>query len=258
VLAASFAGMVYQGLGEIAMLPAAARPAANVVNALRYADSVTALIWGSAAGWLVSMGLCLSQRLLSLGETMAAWTEGTKEVLEPTFVLLLAWALGAVISDVGTADYLATALQSGLPAWSLPGLISLLCYAISFACGSSIGTMGIVFPLVGPLALRMGGGSAAYVQQCFGAIMGGALFGNLCSPISDTTILTVLSTRCALATHVRSAVAYCGVVGAISLIFGDVAVGLGLYGPGVAIAVCTAVIVLLKALLGRVPTPRPQ
>lgn len=70
---------------------------------------------------------------------MAAWTEGTKEVLEPTFVLLLAWALGAVITDVGTAEFLASALQAGLPAWSLPALISLLCYAISFACGSSIG-----------------------------------------------------------------------------------------------------------------------
>ena len=53
--------------------------------------------------------------------------------------------------------------------------------------------MGIVFPLVGPLAVRMGGGSAAYVQQCFGAIMGGSIFGNLCSPISDTTILAVVT-----------------------------------------------------------------
>ena len=253
VLVASFTGMVYQGLGEIATLPLKVRPAANVVNALRYADSVTALIWGSAAGWLVSMALCLWQRILDLGETMAAWTEGTKEVLEPTFVLLLAWALGAVINDVGTADFLASALQSGLPAWSLPALISLLCYAISFACGSSIGTMGIVFPLVGPLAVRMGGGSATYIQQCFGAIMGGSIFGNLCSPISDTTILAVLATKCNLATHVRTAITYCGVVGAVSLLFGDLAVGLGLYGPVVALGLCSAVLLLLKLLLGRKP-----
>ncbi|KAL1511864.1 hypothetical protein AB1Y20_005148 [Prymnesium parvum] len=256
VLAASFSGMVYYGLREIALLPLKLQPAANLVNALRYADSVTALIWGSAAGWLAAMGLVLWQKLLSLNEAMSAWTEGTKEVLEPTFVLLLAWGLGAVIQDVGTADFLAMALQSGLPAWSLPALISLLCYAISFACGSSIGTMGIVFPLVGPLAYRMGGGSSAYVQQCFGAIMGGSLFGNLCSPISDTTILSVLATRCALATHVRTALAYCGVVGVVSLLFGDIAVGLGLYGPGIAVALCSAVVVLLKFVFGRVPDPR--
>ena len=88
---------------------------------------------------------------------MGAWTEGAKEVLEPTMVLVLAWALGAVIGDVGTAEFLAGALQTGLPAWALPALVSTLCYVISFASGSAIGTMGIVFPLVGPLAMRLSG-----------------------------------------------------------------------------------------------------
>ena len=67
-------------------------------------DSVAALIWGSAAGWLASLGCVLGQRLLSLGEAMEAWTAGTREVLEPVFVLLLAWALGAVIADVCCAN----------------------------------------------------------------------------------------------------------------------------------------------------------
>ena len=62
--------------------------------------------------------------------------------------------------------------------------------------------------------------------------MGGSLFGNLCSPISDTTILTVLATRCGLADHVRTTIVYTGVVGLVSLVFGDIAVGLGIYGAG--------------------------
>ena len=59
------------------------RPAATLVNALRYADSVSALIWGSVGGWLVSTLLALGQRILDLSGAMAAWTEGAKEVLEP-------------------------------------------------------------------------------------------------------------------------------------------------------------------------------
>lgn len=236
VLAASFSGMVSQGLAAIAAMPEAVRPAASIITALRYSDSVTALIWGSACGWFASLALTLGQHIMTLSESMQAWVDGAKDVLEPTMVLILAWALGAVIADVGTAEFLATALQSGLPAFALPALISLLCWAISFACGSSIGTMGIVFPLVGPLALRMSGGDSAFIHKCFGAIMGGSLFGNLCSPISDTTILTVLATRCDLSTHVRTALLYSATAGIISLVLGDLAVGLGLYGPAVALA----------------------
>ena len=158
---------------------------------------------------------------------------------------------GAVIADVGTADFIAGALQTGLPAWSLPALVSALCYIISFASGSAIGTMGIVFPLVGPLAMRLSGGSVGFLQQCFGAIMGSSLFGNLCSPLSDTTILTVLATRCTVADHIATCIGYTALVGAISLVFGDLAVGLGLYGALPALGVCVGLLLAIKAVLGK-------
>lgn len=65
---------------------------------------------------------------------------------------------------------------------------------ISYACGSTFGTMGIVFPLVGPLAWRLGEGDVDFLHHCFGCILGASLFGSVCSPISDTTILTSLAT----------------------------------------------------------------
>ena len=68
----------------------------------------------------------------------------------------------------------------------------LLAYAISFATGSSFGTMGILFPLIGPLAWTLGGGSLPVLLHCFGAVYGGSLFGNMFSPIADTSILTVM------------------------------------------------------------------
>ena len=252
VLVASFGGMVMQGLDVIGSMPAGVRPDATVVNALRYADSVSALIWGSVGGWLVSTCLVLQQKILDLNGAMGAWVEGAKDVLEPTFILILAWALGAVIADVGTADFLAGALQSGLPKWGMPALVSLLCYVISFACGSSIGTMGIVFPLVGPLAMRLGGGDIGFLHQCFGSIMGGAIFGNLCSPLSDTTILTVLATRCSLPVHIATCIGYTAIVALVALVFGDLAVGLGLYGAVPALGVCAAVLLAIKTFFGRV------
>lgn len=72
--------------------------------------------------------------------------------------------------------------------------IQVLCYVISYACGSTFGTMGIVFPLVGPLAWRLGNGDVEFLHHCFACILGGSIFGNVCSPISDTTILTSLAT----------------------------------------------------------------
>ena len=116
--------------------------------------------------------------------------------------------------------------------------------------------MGIVFPLVGPLAMRLSGGDISFLHQCFGSIMGGSIFGNLCSPLSDTTILTVLATRCSLPVHIGTAIGYTAIVGLVALIFGDLAVGLGLYGPLPALGVCAAVLLAIKTIAGRLVEPR--
>ena len=197
------------------------------------------------------MGLVLSQRVLDLTEAMDAWIEGMKDVLAPMIVLLLAWALGDVLSKAGAADFLSGALQGTIPKWSLPALVSLLAHVISYACGSSFGTMGILLPLVGPLAKSLGGTDAAYLTHCIGSVLGGALFGNICSPISDTTILTVLATRCGLQEHVNTITPYAALGAAVALTLGSLPVGLGLYGPTVALLLSSAALYALVMLLGR-------
>ena len=98
--------------------------------------------------------------------------------------------------------------------------------------------MGIVFPLVGPLAMRLSNNNVGFLHQCFGCIMGASTFGNICSPLADTSILTVLATRCSLPTHIGTVFGYTALVGAVAVLFGDLAVGLGLYGPVAALGVC--------------------
>ncbi|CAM9347964.1 unnamed protein product [Chrysoparadoxa australica] len=230
VIAVTFGGMVVDGINTIQASEPPQAPL-SLVNILSNCDSVAVLIWASSAGWLASLFLVLLQGILDLPEAMESWMEGMKDVLEPQFVLVLAWGLGTVVQEVQTAEYLAGALQSSdaVPPGLLPAIISCLCFLISYACGSTFGTMGIVFPLVGPLAWTMGGGDAELMNHCFGAILGSSIFGNVCSPISDTSILSCSATGCSLGQHVSTISPYIFIVGAISIFCCNLPVALGFY-----------------------------
>eukprot|EP00903_Cladosiphon_okamuranus_P005358 g5353.t1 len=251
VIVVTFAGMILDGISKIEA--GGNEVPKTLVNILSNCDSVSVLIWASAAGWLASLLLVCGQGILTLPEAMETWMEGMKEVLEPQFVLVLAWALGNVVKDLQTAEYLSGALETGIPSYLLPSLISVLCYVISYACGSTFGTMGIVFPLVGPLAWRLGDGDVEFLHHCFACILGASIFGNVCSPISDTTILTSLATGCGLGEHVRTTSPYTFIVAALSIFLGSIPVGMGLYGPWVALLLGAAAMGALVYGLGRDP-----
>ena len=116
---------------------------------------------------------------------------------------------------------------------------------------------GIILPLVGPLAKNIGGGDARFLSHCIGSVLGGALFGNICSPISDTTILTVLSTKCDLQAHVATITPFAAIGAAAALLLGSLPVGLGLYGPFTALLLSTAAIYGTLLLLGAPPDGQP-
>ena len=118
-------------------------------------------------------------------------------------VLGLAITVGTVAKELHTADYLVGAIGQDLPALALPAILSLLCMGIAFATGTSWGTYAVVFPIALPLAWALLP-DATYLQICFGAVLGGAVFGDQCSPISDTTILSSMFTGCDLMDHVRT------------------------------------------------------
>ena len=206
-----------------------------------------------ALAYAHTVGLVLSQRVLDLTEAMDAWIEGMKDVLAPMMVLLLAWALGDVLSKAGAADFLSGALQGTIPKWSLPALVSLLAHVISYACGSSFGTMGILLPLVGPLAKSLGGTDAAYLTHCIGSVLGGALFGNICSPISDTTILSALATGVGVNEHVATITPYALLTAALGLLLCSTPVALGLYGPLTALGISASAMIAIVLLLGQRP-----
>ncbi len=198
------------------------------------ANSYTALMWGSLLGVLVAAGLALGQRILSLEETVEAWYGGLKSMLFAMIILLLAWSLSSVTEVLHTADYLVALVGDALHPGVVPTLVFLLAAATAFATGSSWGTMGILMPLTVPLvwAVLEANGSANpdnyhIIYSTVSAVLAGAVWGDHCSPISDTTILSSMASGCDHIDHVRTQIPYALLVGGVALLFGTLPTGFG-------------------------------
>lgn len=142
-------------------------------------------------------------RGMSLDGVLGAFVSGCRSMTLGAIVLGLAMTLGLVTREIHTADYLIGVFGGSLPALLLPGALTFLCMGIAFATGTSWGTYAVVFPVALPLAWSLLP-DPTYLKLCFGAVLGGSVFGDQCSPISDTTILSSMFTGCDLMDHVRT------------------------------------------------------
>ena len=142
-------------------------------------------------------------RGLALGEVMDGFINGCRAMTIGAIILGLAVTLAKVTAELDTASYLVSLMSGAVPPIALPALLMALCMGIAFACGSSWGTYAVVFPVAMPLAWAMAP-DPTYLHLCFGAVLGGAVFGDQCSPISDTTILSSMFTGCDLMDHVHT------------------------------------------------------
>ena len=142
-------------------------------------------------------------RGMRLSDAIDGFVDGCRSMTIGAIVLGLAVTLALVVRELHTADFLVQAVGTSLPAAALPGLLTALCMGIAFSCGTSWGTYAVVFPVAMPLAWAMHP-DPLYLQVCFGAVLGGAVFGDQCSPISDTTILSAMFTGCDLMDHVNT------------------------------------------------------
>lgn len=129
---------------------------------------------------------------MALKTVMDGFVGGCKGVTVGALVLALAVSLGQVSKDLGTAAFIVEATSGLLSPLFLPALLMGICMVVAFSIGSSWGTYAVVFPLAMPLAFTLSP-DPTYNMVCFGAVLGGAVFGDQCSPISDTTILSSLA-----------------------------------------------------------------
>ena len=199
-------------------------------------DSYAAMMWSSLLAVLVAAVLSRAQDILTAAEIVDAWFAGVRSMLLAMVILTLAWSLSNVNDVLHTGDFLVSALGGRLSPALLPGLVFVLSAFTAFATGSSWGVMGIMMPLVVPLAwaiLEANGvaGDPAHMHIFYSsvaAVLAGAVFGDHCSPISDTTILSSMASGCDHIDHVRTQLPYAATVGLVGLVAGSIAVGYGL------------------------------
>ena len=198
----------------------------SIVQAFGAADASIALFQSALFTSIVTIILAVCKKILTVSEAIDTWIEGMKGLIITGVILLLAWTLGSVISDLGTADYLVTLLSSSLPKFILPSVIFILGAVISFSTGTAYGTMSILMPLAIPLAHAISA-DMSFVVISTSAVLTGAIFGDHCSPISDTTILSSMGAGCNHIEHVRTQMWYSLFVAFITIVFGYIPAGLG-------------------------------
>ena len=231
---------------------------ASLQDIIGAANSYTALLWGSLLGVLVAAALSIGQGILDLEQTVEAWYEGLKSMLFAMIILVLAWALSNITDVLHTADYLVSVLGESLPPGIVPALIFILAAATAFATGSSWGTMGILMPLVVPLVwavLAQNGMSDPthyhILYSSVSCVLAGSVWGDHCSPISDTTILSSMASGCDHIEHVRTQLPYAFSVGTVAILFGTLPAGFGMpWWIGLLVGAA-----LLYALLYTIGTP---
>ncbi|SHE41230.1 transporter, NhaC family (TC 2.A.35) [Caldanaerobius fijiensis DSM 17918] len=189
-------------------------------------DASVVLFQAALLASLVAIAMGVGKKIFTLGEAIDTWINGMKSLVITGVILLLAWSLSSTIKELGTAQYLVSVLSDEIPRFLLPSIIFVMGSIISFATGTSFGTMGILMPLTIPLAYAIYP-NPQYMVICVSSVLTGAIFGDHCSPISDTTILSSMGTSCDHMDHVNTQIWYSIVVGIITVLFGYIPVGLG-------------------------------
>lgn len=204
------------------------------VDVIGGAASSDALILGSLSGWIVALiagcrcGWVVLRR---------ASLRGVQQVLPACTILWMAWTMSDMTDSdhLGTATFLASGMGQAVAPWALPTIVFVLSSLVAFSTGTSWGTMGILMPIVIPTAaevLASANGSAVsgtdtILVASIASVLAGAIWGDHCSPISDTTVLSSSASGCDHIAHVRTQMPYALLVGGVSIACGTMPIGLG-------------------------------
>jgi Na+/H+ antiporter NhaC len=191
-------------------------PLDTLMGLFSQADPFLCLLWATIlatiTSFVVHYGILREPPL----EIHRAWFSGCQGMFTVCVILVMAWSIGDVCKQLGTGPYVASLLGAGFPPAFLPFFTFLFAAVISFATGTSYGTMSILMPIALPIALQLGGGNHEIIVATVGSVLGGAIFGDHCSPLSDTTILSAGSSGCSITAHVNTQFPYALLVGGVS------------------------------------------
>ncbi len=218
------------------------------------AASYDALVYGGATSCAVSLVTSVSVGAMHLKNGLQAFVRGLQAMLMAILVLCLAWAIGSVMDDLHAGPYVAGLVGDAVPAWSLGALAFLLASVMAFATGTSWGTLAILFPIIVPV-VALHSASPGFENILLGttsAVLAGAVFGDHCSPISDTTVLSSIASASDLLDHTRTQAPYAILCAGAAIFLGYVPYGLGVPASLLLLVGLTFLFVFLR-VVGRRP-----
>ena len=182
----------------------------NIMNGA----GMQALIWSVSASLLTILVMTIVQKVFTLDQAISEMFKGMSHMLPVAFILLFGFTMGTVVKSLDTGSYLSSIFQQLLSPALLPALTFLIALLISFATGTSMGTMAIMAVISLPMAFDMG----TSIPLVAGAMFGGSIFGDHCSPISDTTIMTCSTTGCDIIDHIKTQAPYTITIAVVSFL----------------------------------------
>jgi Na+/H+ antiporter NhaC len=203
----------------------------SIKDAYGDADASVVLTWAAFIGSIIAGSIALLKGKLTLKTAVDSWVAGVKTMMTAVIILALAFALKAVIGEMKLAEWLINSTEGILSGQWLPLLTFVIACIIAFATGTSWGTNSILMPIVIPVAASLStspGEVGMLMTATIGAVLTGAVFGDHCSPISDTTILSSMAAGSDHTDHVRTQIPYAATAAFLAIVLGFIPAGLGI------------------------------
>jgi Na+/H+ antiporter NhaC len=254
----TMAGLIATGYDALVWSDASQSFFSKLSATIGAADSYQALLWSSLLSILTAIVVTLLRRKLKFAKIMESAVEGFKSMFNAVVILTMAWAIALVTKDMHTAEFVSQLLLE----WSLsPALVPVITFVlaglIGFSTGTSWGTMAILYPLILPASWLLCQDEGMTVEATMpifynvvASVMAGAVMGDHCSPISDTTIMSSLSSGCDHLQHVGTQMPYALTVGSVALLVGVLPTALG-FPSWVAFLLALVVLGMVVRLVGK-------
>ena len=235
--------MIYTGASALA----ADGKEFSILGAFENTVVGTSLVVGGTCSILVSTLLIIIDRQVSVPEYARSWIVGIKSMAGAIAILFFAWTINKVVGDMQTGKYLSSLVSGNIPMQFLPVILFILGSAMAFSTGTSWGTFGIMLPIAAAMAANA---APELLLPCLSAVMAGAVCGDHCSPVSDTTILSSTGAKCNHMDHVTTQLPYAATVATATAI-GYIVVGFTYSGLAGFVATAVSLFLIVFAVKKR-------
>ncbi len=219
----------------------------KIANAFGAAAAAKVLVTISAFACIVAY--ITNKSTIKTADASEVFLSGVMHLFKPCLILISVWVLTNTVKQLDAATYISLLLNGNLPPELFPAAVFIVGTLISFTTGTSWGTMGILMPLAIPVALNLGSETTDLhlVYAAVAAVFSGAVFGDHCSPLSDTTIVSSIACDIDPLDHVRTQFPYALIAAALAIIIGFIPTGLG-WSPWISLITGTVTITLLPTI----------